>query len=253
VTQQSRTGPASRHGGVLWEAVRELLAAADASSRGGELRVLDLGGGTGGLAVPVAELGHRVTVVDPSPDALAALNRRASESGVDERIRALQGDAADLLDHVGPGEVDVVLCHGVLEVVDNPAQALTAIRATMRPGGLLSVVVAGRYAAVLAKALTGHLTQARSLLDDQPRSGPPTSPRPRRYVPADLIELLTAQGFESERVHAVRVFADLVPSAVFDVEPDASRALAALERSVAEVDAFAALAAQLHVVARRTP
>ena len=45
--------------------------------------VLDIGGGTGGFAVRVAELGHRVTVVDPSPDALAALDRRAREGGVE--------------------------------------------------------------------------------------------------------------------------------------------------------------------------
>jgi S-adenosylmethionine-dependent methyltransferase len=243
----------SRHGSVLWDAIRELLAAAGASRSESELRVLDLGGGTGGLAVPVAELGHRVTVVDPSPDALAALNRRASESGVDRRIEGLQGDAADLLDHVGQGEIDVVLCHGVLEVVDNPAQALDSIRSTMRPGGVLSVVVAGRYAAVLAKALTGHLTEARSLLDDSPRNGSPGAPpRPRRYVPGELVELLSDHGFEPERVQAVRVFADLVPSAVFDVEPDASKALLALERAVADDDAFAAVAAQLHVVARQT-
>ena len=62
---------------LLWDAVRALLPDSEAS-----LDVLDVGGGTGGLAVPLAALGHRVTVVDPSPDALAALARRASESGV---------------------------------------------------------------------------------------------------------------------------------------------------------------------------
>ena len=34
----------------------------------------------------VAELGHRVTVVDPSPDALAILARRAEERGVADRV-----------------------------------------------------------------------------------------------------------------------------------------------------------------------
>jgi SAM-dependent methyltransferase len=252
VTQQSWSGAMSRHGSVLWDAIRELLDSAVASAHGDELWVLDLGGGTGGLAVPVAELGHRVTVVDPSPDALAALNRRASERGVDQRIEGIQGDAADLLDHVGRGEVDVVLCHGVLEVVDSPAQALDSIRSSIRAGGVLSVVVAGRYAAVLAKALTGHLTEARALLDDLPEADASASqPRPRRYVPGELVELLRDRGFETERVQAVRVFADLVPSAVYDVEPDASKALRELERAVADDDAFAAVAAQLHVVARR--
>ncbi|MEZ5095109.1 MAG: hypothetical protein R2731_02675 [Nocardioides sp.] len=37
------------------------------------------------------ELGHQVLVVDPSPDALAALARRA-ESGVTDRVTGVQGD-----------------------------------------------------------------------------------------------------------------------------------------------------------------
>ena len=57
---------------VLWAALRAVLDA------DGPRDVLDVGGGTGGFAVPIAELGHRVTVVDPSPDALAALERRAA-------------------------------------------------------------------------------------------------------------------------------------------------------------------------------
>ncbi|WP_435743900.1 class I SAM-dependent methyltransferase, partial [Nocardioides sp. SYSU DS0663] len=61
---------------VVWAALRPVL-------EGASLDVLDIGGGTGGFAVRVAELGHRVSVVDPSPDALAALGRRADEVGVD--------------------------------------------------------------------------------------------------------------------------------------------------------------------------
>jgi S-adenosylmethionine-dependent methyltransferase len=249
VTEQSWSGPAVRHGGVLWDAIRDLLGSAEAAAPGDVLRVLDLGGGTGGLAVPIAELGHEVTVVDPSPDALAALDRRASEAGVETALRGVQGDAADLLEHVDPGAFHVVLCHGVLEVVDEPAEALAAVEATMRPDGILSVVVAGRYAAVLAKAMAGHLSEARSLLD--PSVTLPTAQRPRRYAVDEIVGLLVTHGLEPERVHAVRTFADLIPSATFDIEPDAAGALQELERAVTDVDAFAAVAAQLHVVARR--
>ena len=251
MAEQPRSGPVAVRGGVLWTAIQELVEAATTRSAGEELRVLDLGGGTGGLAVPVAELGHRVTVVDPSPDALAALNRRAAERGVDDRIRGVQGDAHDLLDHVESGTVDIVLCHGVLEVVDDPDEALDTIRAAMHPSGALSVVVAGRYAAVLAKAMAGHLSEARTLLETPPSALTATAARLRRYTPDDVVALLRAHGFRPDRVHAVRVFADLVPSSVFDVEPDASRALLELEEAVAEVSAFAAVAAQLHVVASR--
>ncbi|WP_316043475.1 class I SAM-dependent methyltransferase [Actinomadura sp. CNU-125] len=86
-------------GALLWEAVRSVLART--APEAGPSEVVDVGGGTGGFAVPLAELGHRVTVVDASPDALAALERRAAEAGV--RVRAVQGDAVDLPDLLGPG------------------------------------------------------------------------------------------------------------------------------------------------------
>ena len=56
----------------------DAFAARRSAELGRSLRVLDLGGGTGGTAVPLAVAGHDVTVVDPSPDALASLRRRTA-------------------------------------------------------------------------------------------------------------------------------------------------------------------------------
>src|SRR5438270_11116550 len=106
---------------VVWDVLREALARIDAGDE--PLRVVDAGGGTGGFAVPLAELGHHVTVVDPSPDSLAALERRAAESGTSAAVQAVQGDVAGLGDVVAAGSVDLLLCHSVLEVVDDPAAA----------------------------------------------------------------------------------------------------------------------------------
>src|SRR5436305_2079511 len=103
------------------------------------LTVLDVGGGTGGFAVPLAEAGHRVTVVDASPDALAALTRRAAEAGVADRITAVQGDGDRLAELAAPGSADLILCHSLLEVVDDPTEVVAALAATLRPGGAASL------------------------------------------------------------------------------------------------------------------
>ena len=107
---------------VVWEALEQLLQAGPARP----LRVVDLGGGTGGFAVRIGRLGHHVLVVDPSPDALASLERRAAEDGV-TTVSGILGDADSLLDVVDPGTADLVLCHGLLEVVDDPSTALAAV------------------------------------------------------------------------------------------------------------------------------
>jgi 2-polyprenyl-3-methyl-5-hydroxy-6-metoxy-1,4-benzoquinol methylase len=222
---------------VVWSTLQPILEAP-------RLDVLDIGGGTGGFAVRVAQLGHRVTVVDPSPDALAALARRARELGVE--VEGRQGDLAAL--GVGEQAVDLVLCHGVLEVVEDPAAALTALARVLRPGGRLSLLVAQRNAAVVARAMAGHFAQALALLDETAPSGRTG----RRFTAAEAADLLGEAGLVLESVHGVRVFADLVPGSLLDLEPGAPAALAELEHAVADRPEFLPLAAQLHLVAVRS-
>ena len=230
--------------GVVWSAVREVLGATDLAPRAG---IVDIGGGTGGFAVPLAELGHHVQVIDPSPDALAALDRRAQESGVADRVTGQQGDLSTLLDVTGPDTADVVLCHGVLEVVDDPAAALATIAEVLRPGGVLSLLVAQRHAAVVARAMAGHFQQAKALLD----STEPHGRAGRRFTREELDTLLPAAGLTPTAVHAIRVFSDLVPGSLLDLEPGATQALVELEHAVAERPEYLPLAAQVHVIAQR--
>jgi S-adenosylmethionine-dependent methyltransferase len=226
---------------ALWDAIDTALRA-ERSARGRPLDVLDLGGGTGGLAVRIAESGDRVTVVDPSPDALAALERRAADARV--AVRAVQGDTDDLLGLVGADAGDVLLCHGVLELVASPSSALSAIRTVLRPRGLLSVVAPQRAGAVLSRALTGHFTDASGLLAGDAADV-------RRFDRHELAGMLTEHGFTVRTVHGVRVFVDHVPAALVDLEPGARDALRELEASVAGHPDFIGVASQLHVLASR--
>ncbi|MEV0810188.1 methyltransferase domain-containing protein [Micromonospora sp. NPDC050200] len=229
---------------VIWS----VLAAELDRRAGDELTVLDVGGGTGGFAVPLAQAGHRVTVVDASPDALAALTRRAAEAGVAGRVRAVQGDGDALAGLVAPASADLVLCHSVLEVVDDPTPVVTALAAALRPGGAASVLVAGRAAAVLARAMNGHLDVAAALAAAPDGSAGPRDTLRRRFDADGAAALLRAAGLTVEEIHGVRVLADLLPAAVADGQPGA---LVELERALAARLPYRDLAAQLHLFARR--
>jgi SAM-dependent methyltransferase len=247
-TQNASQRRSAARTAVVWEGLQTLLQdrSGDRASSGGPLRVLDIGGGTGGFAVRVAELGHLVTVVDPSPDALAILGRRSHESGVAERITGIQGDLATVSEQVGGASIDVVLCHGVLEVVDDPAAAMGAITEVLRPGGTLSLLVSQRHAAVVARAMAGQLDHARDLL-----RGDLTGTTPHRFTAEETRALLDGAGFSDVTLHAVRVFGDLVPSSLVDLEPGAADALLALEHEVASRPEYLTLAVQIHAIARR--
>ena len=242
-TTPTRT-PLTPRTAAVWTVLHRELRA----HTGQELTVLDVGGGTGGFAVPLAEAGHHVTVVDASPDALAALTRRAADAGVADRVRAVQGDGDALAGLIEPGSVDLILCHAVLEVVDDPAGVVTAIATALRPGGAVSLLVAGRAAAVLGRALNGHLDAASALFTDPDgRAGPKDTLR-RRYDAETAAALLGEAGLKVEEIHGVRVLADLLPSAVVESDP---QAMLDLELALSAHPPFRDIASQLHLFARR--
>ncbi|WP_168581329.1 methyltransferase [Gephyromycinifex aptenodytis] len=236
---------------AVWESLSRVVAARQ-KDLGRPLHVLDLGGGSGGFAVPLAERGHHVTVVDPSPDALASLARRAGEGGVAERITALQGDAATLAgSSLEPA--DLVTCHGVLEYVDDAAGTLRDVSMALAPGGVLSLLLAQRLAVVLSRALSGQFQAAQQALTSEDGRWGENDPLPRRFDADQVREMLAAVGLREQEVHGVRVFADLVPSAFLDADADRA-ALLELEKAVSEHPTYAFLGhlgAGLHVLAAR--
>ncbi|GIJ49891.1 methyltransferase [Virgisporangium aliadipatigenens] len=232
-----------RTNSVLWTVLRQEL---DRAAR--PLAIVDVGGGTGGFAVPLARAGHRVTVVDASPDALAAFTRRAAESAVAGAVTAVQGDIETLGEVVPAESADLVLCHSLLEVVDDPAAAVKSLATALRPGGAASVLVANRAAAVLARAVAGNLDAAHAVLTDPAGCAGPTDRLRRRFDPASAQALLVAAGLTVEQVHGVRVITDLLPGVVLDSEP---AALAAFEAVASTLPPYRDVAGQLHLLARR--
>jgi S-adenosylmethionine-dependent methyltransferase len=248
---------------VVRDILRTVISALAAQAGRARLDILDAGGGTGGFAVPLAGLGHNVTVIDPSPDSLAAAERRAAELNVP--LSVVQGDVADLATVAGEASADLVLCHSVLEYVDSPADAMASIAQVLRPAGAVSVLAASSVAAVIHRALAGRFDDARRLLAEigsgsgQP-AGPPatgtagTSPGaggPRRFTLAAVVGLIEGAGLRAGRAHGVRIFADLVPGMYADADPGAADALLALEQAASAHPAFHDIATQFHIVGYR--
>lgn len=229
---------------LVWDVLRAVASARATETGRQALDIIDVGGGTGGLAVPFAALGHNVTVVDPSPDALAAAQRRAAEAGA--RLTAVQGEAASLDGVAGPKAADLVICHNVLEYVDSPADAMTAIAAVLRPSATVSVLAANAVAAVLHRALAGRFTEARQLLE-----GDKTTEPPRRFTLPSLTALIEGAGLRAGQAHGLRIFSGLVPGALLDTDAGGAEALRALEAAAAATPPLRDIAAQLHVLGHR--
>jgi 2-polyprenyl-3-methyl-5-hydroxy-6-metoxy-1,4-benzoquinol methylase len=234
--------------------VLEAEVAAARDRRAGESAVvLDVGGGSGVWAVPLAQAGCVVTVVEPSPNALASLHRRAEEAGVSGRITAVQGDADSLSKLVPDGRADLVLGHGMLEEVDDVTAAVSGLTAACAPGGAVSVLVANRYGAVLHKAIAGRLVDARRILDDDAGQLPGSGEQVRRRFDVDgLLALLRGAGLTVELLQGHGLVSDVLSGAVLESTPGATDALAQLEFEAATRPPLRDVAARLHALARKT-
>jgi S-adenosylmethionine-dependent methyltransferase len=246
---------------LVWDVLADVIEARVAQSGRAALDVVDVGAGTGGLAVSIASRGHRVTVVDPSPDALAAARWRAAETGV--TLTEIQGEAGDLPALVGePGTAgtsadgtgaDLVICHNVLEYVDSPDAALASIARVLRPGGTVSVLAANTVAAVLQRALAGKYAEARAMLPGSPSPSPgssstgPAPSAPRRFTLPELTALVEGAGLRVGDVHGIRIFSSLLPGAGADLA--AVEALRELEEAAATCPPLRDIATRLHILA----
>jgi ubiquinone/menaquinone biosynthesis C-methylase UbiE len=102
--------------------------------------VLDVGCGTGSLALLAARAGHRVTGVDCAP--AMVVRARAKFAAVGLSGSFLVGDAAE--PPTGDQEFDVVLARHLLWTLPDPGAALRSWAGRLRPGGRL-VLVEGRW------------------------------------------------------------------------------------------------------------
>lgn len=203
--------------------------------------VLDLGGGTGVYAVPIARHGHRVLVLDHSNDALATLARRAQAEGVGELVDGRAADLDRLADAITPGSAKVVLCHRILEYVDSPAATLAAATSALAPGGIMSIVVANRPGAVLSRVIAGRFDEAGSILD-----GASTPQAGARFTAAEITALLEDVGLRVQQVRGVGLIGELNPSASFSAQAKALADRLASDATLAQA------APLLHIIAGRS-
>jgi ribosomal protein L11 methyltransferase len=95
-------------------------------------RVLDLGSGSGILAIAAIKLGATSAIgIEVDPEASPVALRNADRNGVADQVEFLEGDAAALAPLAGPAEL---LVSNILRTVNT--DLLPAIVASLSPGGI---------------------------------------------------------------------------------------------------------------------
>jgi ubiquinone/menaquinone biosynthesis C-methylase UbiE len=234
---------------LAWENLRSCLAnLSDAPA-------LDVGGGTGEMAVRLAQHGYRVTVLDASESMLAEVERAATEAKIRQRITLVHGDAGRLSQLFPPASFALILCHNLLEFVDSPIEILRAVRSLVAPrsDSLISIVVRNRAGEVLSAALkNGDLGAARTNL---------TAPKVRSklvdqplllFTPRELRQMLENAKLNVVKEFGIRVFSDYLPEQFINESANYEPVLN-LEQTLGSQPEFAAVARYTQMIARPLP
>ena len=134
---------------AAWDRILDLVV----PGRGAR-EALDVGCGTGFLALELAARGHAVTGVDFAPAMIAEARRKAAERGA--AIRFEEADAEQL--PFESGHFELVISRHLLWTLPHPEAAIDEWARVLRPGGRL-VIVDGQFD---AGALVGSSQSARA-------------------------------------------------------------------------------------------
>jgi S-adenosylmethionine-dependent methyltransferase len=205
--------------------------------------ILDVGGGTGAFAIPLAAQGHEVTIIDRSSEWLEVARDRAREASVD--VRLVQGSSEDAHRLLDGEAFDAILCHTILLYLEDPVASLTALRGLSHERTVLSVLEKNRQGLAMRPGLAGDYEEARRVLDDPTSSGR-LGIGNRARSSSELHTLLLRAGWVAEDWIGVRLFADLV----LTLDVDAYPGLLELERAVSRRDPYRRVARMIHLLAR---
>jgi S-adenosylmethionine-dependent methyltransferase len=231
---------------LAWENLQGFLPGA-ARQR----RVLDLGGGTGGMSVRIARKGFQVVLLDSSEEMLGIARKEAESSGVRERIALRQADASQLHELLEAESFEIVVCHNLLEYVADPAAIVRCISYVLRKDGIFSLLVRNRSGEVLKAAIKSpNLGLAKDNLSAQTVVDSLYGKPVRVFDSADVVQMLAKANLVVVTERGVRVFSDYRDLAHPD--PETYRDLLELEFTLGSQPHFAAVARYIQIIARHS-
>jgi S-adenosylmethionine-dependent methyltransferase len=218
-------------------------------------RVLDVGGGAGHQSFPLAQAGHDVTLLDPSPAMLDKARERLQRLTRDSqrRVTLLEADGENADEAVDGRRFDAVLCHGVLGYVEQPEPLVDQLCRCTAAGGVVSIMTGNAKATAVQPALEQRWDDALAAFDVRTGIGV-LGVRGRADTVEEVSELVKSHGVEPLRWYGVWLFVDWLEFSGVQLDRSDSEqvaATAAVELEASRRDPYRQLSRVFHLVGRK--
>jgi S-adenosylmethionine-dependent methyltransferase len=169
------------------------------------LTVLDAGGGNGLDSLRLARMNHHIDLVDISQQMLNDARANAALAGVTNRVATHAIDVFGIGDEFAENEFDIVLCHNVIQFVDEVKPLLEILARVLKPGGFLSLISTNQYSLPYQAAfLEQDLDKAFELLDQNAGYNPVFDIHAHEFRADEVIDWLGATGLTLEKHYGIR-------------------------------------------------
>ena len=202
--------------------------------------ILDFGSGEGITSDHFAE-SNRVVAVEPWEDML-------KDAWVDHSYRQVIGDIKALAEF-GDSSFDMIICHNVLEYIDDKASVVRELSRVLKPGGLISLAKHNRNGSVMQMAvLLDDFEKATSILDGEDSAASKFGSI-RYYEDSDVIKWCPELFIE--KTYGIRTFWDLQQNQEKHSDEEWQERMQRLEMRVSEMQDFINIAFFHHLMIRK--
>lgn len=217
-----------------------------------QMRILDAGGGNGLDSIPFATQGHFVDLVDYSREMLADAQNQALQVNAQARVATHLADVRNISNLFPPSQYDLILCHNVLQYMDDVPALMNALAGLLKPDGILSVVSINRYSTPYHAAfLDGNLTEAMALLDARTSKAKIFDAKMVSYSVDEISELMKNAGMVVEKDYGIRCICDYWGDNERKSDPAIFEQIEHLEFALTELYPYKLLARYFQIVARK--
>jgi len=181
-------------------------------------QILDAAGGNGLNTDWLLRQGHSVTLFDLDPEMLLQGKERLKRLNLAARCDFVQGSIEETDRFFPPNRFNLIVCHHILEYLNDPAQTLRSLSNVAAPAGELSLVTLNPVSEVL-RAIVFHkdANLAKAKLEDYSFDAKWFG-NAKLFTFEQIVTWCTESGWTLQDFRAIRVLADYIPDSEYDDE-----------------------------------